>query len=361
MIYFDNNATTKLSKHAAEKMLEMWEFAANPSSSHSFGRKARVNVEKARNKILQFLKTDKHKLIFTSSGTEANNLILSNFADKKILISSIEHPSIYEYSKYNNNVDLLSVDQNGLINLDDLQSKLYANHYDLVSVIYANNETGVIQNIQEIARISHQFGTLIHSDISQAVGKLEFSIQDLCIDFATFSAHKFYGPVGCGGLLHKSDFHIKPQILGGGQEMGIRSGTENLAAIVGAAAAIDDVIFDDHTLKLRNYMENEITNFTPNSVIFGKEVARLPNTSMITMPNVDFNIQVMQFDLEGIAISSGSACSSARITESRILSAMDIDKKIAKEAIRVSLGKENSKKEVDRFIEVWKKLSLKQI
>jgi cysteine desulfurase len=360
MIYFDNNATTKLSKRSAEKMLEMWEFASNPSSSHSFGRKARVNVEKGRNKILQFLKTDKHKLVFTSSGTEANNLILSNFAGKKILISSIEHPSIYEYSKYNN-VDLLRVDHNGLINLDDLQSKLSENHYDLVSVIYANNETGVIQDIQEIARITHQFGAVIHSDISQAIGKFEFSIQDLCIDFATFSAHKFYGPVGCGGLLYKSDFHIKPQILGGGQEMGMRSGTENLAAIAGAAAAIDDIIFDDHTLKLRNYLENEITNFNPNAVIFGKEVARLPNTSMITMPNVDFNIQVMQFDLENIAISSGSACSSARITESRILSAMNIDKKIAKDAIRVSLGKENSKKEVDRFIEVWKKLSLKQI
>ena len=356
MIYLDHNSTTKLSHRTIEHMLEVWQLASNPSSSHALGRKARAIIEKARNNILDFFQTKKHKLVFTSSGTEANNLILSNFANTKILISSIEHPSIYEHSKYNRNIDFVEVDINGLINLDDLRNKLKASKYSLISVIYANNETGVIQNTKEIAKIAHEFKIMIHTDLTQAVGKIPIDLEDLGVDFATFSAHKFHGPVGCGGLLYRSDFHIKPQIFGGGQEMGIRSGTENLAAIVGTSCAIEEVSFDDHIKNLRDDLEAQIVNFAPDAKIFGQKVNRLPNTSMISMPNVNFNIQIMQLDLANIATSSGSACSSARITNSRILKAMNVEDEIAECAIRVSLGRDNTKEEIDQFIAIWKKL-----
>jgi cysteine desulfurase len=349
MIYFDNNATTKLSKNAFTKMLEVMQDHSNPSSAHSLGRKARILVEKSRSKILDFLGTKKHKLVFTSSGTEANNLILSNFAKEKILISSVEHPSINSLV-----TNCVNVDTNGLLNLEELRKKLSSENYKLLSVIYANNETGVLQNIKEIAKIAHEFGCMLHSDLSQAIGKIPCDLEYLGIDFATFSAHKFHGPIGCGGLIYRSDFHIKPQIIGGGQEMGMRSGTENISAIVGASAALEDVIFDDYVKNLRDHLESEILKAAPDAIIFGKEANRLPNTSMISMPNVDFNIQVMQFDLEDIAISSGSACSSARITGSRILAAMNIEEKIAKTAIRISLSRENNMEEVGRFVEVWR-------
>jgi cysteine desulfurase len=406
MIYFDNNATTKLSENALAKMLEVMQEHSNPSSAHSLGRKARILVEKSRSKILDFLRTKKHKLVFTCSGTEANNLILSNFAKEKVLISSVEHPSIYSHCEEVKNrrttasslremslrgaigdaaisefleeskikhltkppgitshslamTCIVNVDTNGRLNLAELREKLSSGNYKLLSVIYANNETGVLQNIKEIAKIAHEFGCMLHSDLSQAIGKIPCDLEDLGIDFATFSAHKFHGPIGCGGLIYRSDFHIKPQILGGGQEMGMRSGTENVPAIIGAAAALEEVVFDDYVKNLQDHLESEILKSAPDAVIFGKEANRLPNTSMISMPNVDFNIQVMQFDLEDIAISSGSACSSARITGSRILAAMNIDERIAKSAIRVSLSRENNMQEIERFVEVWRRLSLR--
>ena len=357
MIYLDNNATTKMSKNAIKAMFDIAESAAyNPSSAHTLGREAKAKLEKSRKNFLDILHADSHKLIFTSSGTESNNLLISNFIDKQIFISSVEHPSIDELHHYYDNIFIIPVSKDGLIDLEYLESKLESEDIKLVSVIYANNETGIIQDIKKISDLAHKYNSYIHSDITQVIGKIDISISDLGLDFATFSSHKFHGPNGCGGLIYPDNFIPTAQIFGGGQELGFRSGTENLAAIIGAETALDEIEINDEIKNLRDYLENEILNISPDTIIIGKDVPRLPNTSMISMPDVDFNTQIIKFDLEDIAISSGSACSSARITESRILTQMNIDKEISRCCIRVSLSKDNTKKEIDRFISVWKKI-----
>lgn len=364
MIYFDNNATTKIEPEVLQEMMRI-NCAFNPSSAHYAGREAKALIEKTRKALLSFLKIDSssHGVIFTASGTEANNLILNNYKNHKIFISATEHASLYHWKKYYpNNIFLVNVDEEGVIDLDHLRYLLDSHSDDkiLISVMAANNETGVVQPLDKIIAIAKKYKSIyLHSDAVQVIGKEEFSANGL--DFITISAHKFGGPVGCGALVYNKSLHLEPQIIGGGQEFGFRSGTENVMAIVGMAKAIEllptRLIKKPEILKMRNYLEDTMLNIAPNRVIvFAKNSKRIANTSFFATIGLDYNIQLMKFDLSGIAVSTGSACSSGKISASHVLKAMLISEEITKSAIRVSLSHLNNYEEIDKFVNVWKSM-----
>lgn len=358
-IYMDYNATSIMNENVKNSILELLSLPLNPSSIHSFGRDARSMVETARKNILELLGVSRnYNLTFVSSGTEANNLIINSFKESRILISSTEHPSILEHSKFMNNIDLLEVDNNGIIKLDLLTNWLKQNPSSLVSVMLANNETGVIQPLSEIANLVHKYGSFIHSDIVQAPSKIKLDIENLDLDFATISAHKFGGAVGIAALINRSIYSIKPQIIGGGQEKGVRSGTQNVAGIVGfGVAALDamDLSINTEVLELRNLLEEELIRLDPSIIIFGKNVDRLPNTSMISSRNISSKERVILFDMNGIEISNGSACSSGSVKSSHVLRAMGFSNEDVGGAIRVSLGRNNKKEDIYKFINIWRK------
>jgi cysteine desulfurase len=348
-----------------ELMVELLGMPYNPSSIHAYGRQAKNIIEEARENILKSFdlsRYDGYTLTFTSSGTEANNLVLNNFKDEQILISSIEHPSILEKKHYADNIIEIKVGSNGIVDLADLEISLKSlkGRKVLISVMFANNETGIIQPIKDIAVIARQYGAYIHSDMAQAIGKVNVDIKDLDLDFITISSHKFGGPIGAGALIRKEKIHLKADIIGGGQEKGVRSGTENIAAIAGFAEACkytkEMAKSMENIVKFRDKMEREILNIDPEIKIIGQNTLKLPNTSLIIMPNVDSTIQLMNFDLAGIAVSSGSACSSGKVGSSHVLKAMKIPEKLAKCAIRVSLSYDQAEDDITYFIESWKNI-----
>ncbi len=358
-IYLDYNATSIMLDDVKNAMLECASSPLNPSSIHSFGRSAKASIEKARGEVMSLVGLNMHKgnysLIFTSSGTEANNLMMHNFTKGRILISKVEHASILKHRDYKDNIDLLAVDKNGIIQIDQLEDWLEKNSGadNLVSIILANNETGIIQPMKEIVDLVHKYGALIHSDITQAPGKIDVDIESLGLDFATLSGHKFGGPTGVGALIHKTKHYIQAQIIGGGQERGSRSGTENVLAIVGcgvaAARAKASLVKNyEHMKTLRDLLEGEL-----GEVVIGSEVTRLPNTSMIVMPGVEANQQLIAFDMRGFAVSTGAACSSGKVKSSHVLKAMAVDDKDLNCAIRVSFGPDNTIADVYIFIKAW--------
>lgn len=367
MIYLDYNSTSIMVDEAKAAMMNCTSSPLNPSSIHSFGRKAKALMEDARGGVMSLLGQEIYKsdysLIFTASGTEANNLMLYNFSAGRILISAAEHVSILKHLEYKNNIDLLQLDSDGLVRMDLLEKWLEQNQgsNNLVSIMLANNETGVIQPIKKIADLVHKYGTLLHSDIAQAAGKIEVDIALLGLDFATLSGHKFGGPIGGAGLIHKTKYHIRAQILGGGQEKSSRSGTENVAAIVGFGAAARKSKIDlrhnmQHMKELRDMLESKI-----KTVVLGDKAERLPNTSMMVMPGVLAAQQLIAFDMRGIAVSSGAACSSGKVKSSHVLKAMGVEEKIADSAIRISFGPHNKKEDVERFVKAWKEISNREI
>jgi cysteine desulfurase len=361
MIYLDHNSTTHLSLRAKEAMLRFTDKPLNPSSVHSLGRNAKFILEEARSAILRSLNFEKdYNLLFTSSGTEANNLVMKNFYTTEILISAVEHFSIYLHKKYNSAIKVINVDHNGLLDIEHLESLLQnVRPGALISVIYVNNETGVIQNLHDVIKVAKNFQALVHSDFSQALGKTNFQSKRYDLDFITVSGHKFGGPHGCAGLLYKKNLQLAPEIIGGGQERGLRSGTENVFAAIGMAEAAKELEDLEHLVyveTLRNKLEQNILSHCPDIQIASKNAARACNTSMIMMPNAASQLQLVQFDLRGFAISSGSACSSGKIDTSHVLLAMNYSKKQASNAIRVSLNKHNTYDEIDGFCQTWKEI-----
>lgn len=367
-IYLDYNATSIMDQKVSELMINMLHksISYNPSSIHYDGRNARVIMEEARQEIAKNLSIDYKKnnthIIFTSSGTEANNLALNNFKSHILLIGSTEHVSIMD----NNHLSqiIIEVNNNGLINSEDLRSLLKENAGPkLVSIMLANNETGVINNIKELSEIAHQEGAVFHCDGSQAFGKIKVDFNDLGCDLLTISSHKCGGPVGAAALIANKNLVLKPSIKGGKQEQGLRAGTENLLAISGfgmAAKYCDEKIRKFNEISaLRDFMEQEILKAAPEAIIIGSKAPRLPNTSSIRMPNVKSEEQLIRFDLAGISISAGSACSSGRIASSHVLRAMKIDEKIANEVIRVSLGLKTTKEQIEKFVKLWKEIYIK--
>ena len=360
-IYFDHNATYPVHRNVIELMSEVMKEPINSSSIHSLGRKGKALIEQARERIQSLLNAhyNEYKVVFTSSGTEANNLALKGLPLCEVMTTTIDHPSVLNVV----GEGAIPVDSNGLVILNELENALkLSNKTILVSIILANNETGVIQPIKELAKLIHQYGALIHTDATQATGKIPLDIVDLGVDMITITGHKFGGPIGAAALIFRNDIDLKPMIVGGGQEYRLRAGTPNVAAIAGFGLAAE--IAKDYNWKdiegLRNYIEDSIVRENSKSIVFSKNTNRLPNTSSFTMPGVKNITQVIHFDMNGIAVSAGSACSSGRADLPYVQMGMGYSKDVAETAIRVSLGLDSTKSEAEKFISTWKTLSNKK-
>lgn len=355
-IYLDYNATSPIRADVIQKMVEVMEQGGNPSSVHASGRRARNIVEDARRQVAALAGSKPQEIIFTSGGTEANNMVLHGFADRRLIISAGEHDSM-RAAEGATDVKLLP---SGLVDLAHLKELLERDARPaLVSIMLANNETGVIQPIVDIAEIVHGAGGVLHTDAIQAFGKISFNFKELGVDLMTLSSHKIGGPQGVGALILREGLVMKPLQKGGGQELGRRGGTENVAGIAGFGLAAEQARAElDQYLRLatlRDQMEGEILQ-NSDGVIFGQDATRLPNTACIQMPGVPSELQVMNFDLAGIAVSAGSACSSGKVKASHVLTAMGHDEETASQSLRVSMGRETTEKDVDTFVQAWKKL-----
>lgn len=348
-------------------MTAAFDVAGNPSSIHQAGRAARAVVEDAREAVAAMVGASPANVVFTAGGTEANALALRGIARamkcSAVWCSAIEHPSVIA-----NMTDLdsfLPVNANGILDLNILAQRLAAHKAPvLVSVMLANNETGVIQPIAEIARLVHDAGGYVHCDTVQAPGRLAFSLADLGVDALTLSAHKFGGPKGVGALAYRTGLTITPIFEGGGQEKSRRSGTENVVGIAGfgaAAKALPKTMSHTQRLEtLRNALEARIIQSIPGAVIHGKAAKRLPNTMCVSIPGVPSQTQVIQLDLAGICVSTGSACSSGKVSLSHVLKAMGVADELTASAIRVSLGPESTEADANAFLDAYIPLALKQ-
>jgi cysteine desulfurase len=354
-IYLDHNATTILNPVVKKAMAEMGDEPLNASSIHAFGREAKKILEVARSNIAKAVGVDeKYEVVFTATGTEANNIALKGFKNFEVITTTIEHPSVLQVVGQG----LIPVDKNGIVDLVALEEILKTGKKYLVSVIFANNEVGVIQPIKEIIDLVHKYNGIIHSDATQAFGKISLDISELDLDLITISAHKMGGPQGAAALVFKKNLPVHALMQGGGQEFRIRPGTQNLNAIHAFGVAASLINLNDYAklAELRDYLESEIMQVCQDIAFFSKDVARLPNTSSFTMPNVSNETQLIHFDTNGFAISAGSACSSGRIGLSTTQMNMGYSEEIARTAIRISLGIGNTKQQIDKFVSCWREL-----
>jgi cysteine desulfurase len=361
-VYLDYNATAPVKPAVAEVVADALLATGNPSSVHSFGRDARRRVEDAREQVAGLIECAPEDVVFTAGGTEANNTALRGAGRPVIITSAIEHPSVLRTAEaLAETVVLVPVDEQGVIDSSVLDVAL-AEHGPnaLVSIMLANNETGVIQPISTIAERAHAHGALIHCDAVQAPGRIPLSFEALGVDLMSLSAHKFAGPKGVGALVLGGSCEVEPLIHGGGQERGRRGGTENAAGIVGfgkaAELAKDDLAQADEIAALRDRLEARLRETEPEIHVFSASADRLPNTSCVTMPGVQSETQVMGLDLAGAAVSAGSACSSGKVEPSHVLRALGAPDGVAGCAIRVSLGWATTERDIDRFLKAWRAL-----
>jgi cysteine desulfurase len=369
-VYLDWNATTPLRPEARAAMAAAWDFCGNPSSVHAEGRQARRLVEEARAAVAGAVGALPRNVVFTSGGTEANALALtpglrrgSGLPVERLLVSAIEHTSVLAGGRFPTEaIGIVGVSSAGLLDLDRLRAKLGGGPPALVSVMLANNETGAVQPVAEAAEIVHAAGGLLHVDAIQALGKISFDIKALNADLVTVSGHKIGGPKGVGAVaLAEGVRGLEPWLRGGGQELGHRAGTENVAGIAGFGAAAKAAMgareSDAIRLEsLRNRLERGLRE-TTGTIVFSGEVRRLPNTTLFTVPGLKAETAVIGFDLEGIAVSSGSACSSGKVQPSHVLKAMGFSREIAEGAVRLSLGWSTSPADIDRCLKAWRKLA----
>lgn len=351
-IYLDCNATTPLKPAVIAAMSAVLGEVGNASSVHRFGRVARRMVEDSRAEVAQLVGAAPRQVIFTSGGTEANSQVLAG-ETRRVLVSAIEHDSVLKAA----DAEFIPVDSDGRVDVAALETMLATSGCDTtIAVMLANNETGVIQPIADVARIAKAHRAHVHCDAVQAAGKIAIDMAALGVDTLTLSAHKFGGPQGVGALIVRDGVEIAPLLVGGRQEHGRRAGTENVAAIhgFGVAAALARRELDGmNTLaQRRDAMEAQLRQATP-AVVFSSGAARLPNTSCIAMPGVSAETQVMAFDLAGIAVSAGSACSSGKIQPSHVLQAMGVAPALAGSAIRVSAGWSTTAAQTEKFVEQW--------
>lgn len=364
-VYFDHNSTTAIKPQVLEAMMPfMVNQHGNPASQHSYGRQAREAIEQARQQVAQAIGAQASQVIFTASGTEANNFaitgIASNMDQTQILTSSIEHPCVSRpalaMQQRGWQAHSIKADADGNIDYRDLQRRLEV-PTDLVSVMLANNETGAIQNIEKVVELATRKKVFVHTDAVQALGKINVDFSALGVHAMTISSHKIGGPLGAGALILNKRVDIQPLLHGGGQEKGLRSGTENIAAIVGfgAACAIAKQSvhqFTSHTLLLRQSLEIGLQAL--NAVIFAHKTKRLSNTSFFAFKNIDGETLVTALDKLGFAVASGSACSSANGQPSHVLLAMGVDPYLARGAIRVSFNTDNTLTQVKDFLKALK-------
>jgi cysteine desulfurase len=367
--YFDWNASAPLRAEAHSAMDAALALTGNASSVHAEGRAVRRLVEEAREQVALLVGADKKNVVFTSGATEANMLALTpalEIARRKerrdrLFVSAIEHPSVRSGGRFPMEaVEELPVTVEGILDLGALKDAIKKATRPLVSVMLANNETGVVQPILQIAEIVHAASGVLHVDAAQGAGRIDCDIAQLAADVISISSHKLGGPQGAGALVCRGDLHIaEPLIRGGGQERGQRAGTESVAAIAGfgAAAAAARVTDAARMLALRDRLEAGIKAVTTQAVIFGAKAPRLPNTTSFAVRGVKAETAIIAFDLKGIAVSSGSACSSGKVQSSHVLAAMGAEPALVRGGIRVSLGWSTTETEVDHFIETWNVLA----
>lgn len=360
--YFDHNATTPLDERVLQAMFPYFrEHYGNASSRHEYGRSARQAVDDAREQVAAAVGAQPAQVYFVSGGTEGNNLLIKGAAARcqpsQIALSALEHPSVtkpaQELSEHGWKVRKLAVDDTGRLALEDLKSALHE-PTGLVSVMLANNETGVMQDVATVAEMARGAGAIVHTDAVQALGKMAVSFATLNVHAMTLSAHKIYGPKGIGALVLDKCLDIKPQITGGEHEKGLRAGTENVPAIVGfgaacALAASRLVELPPRLRQMRERMDRGLRAM--GAVLFGDGVERLANTSYFAFPGIEGETLVMALDRAGFALASGSACSSGGTDPSPVLLAMGIERDLARCAVRISLGKDNEMGQVERFLQ----------
>jgi len=370
-VYLDNNATTPLHPMVKDAIKKGMEIYGNASSFHFFGRLARKEIEKARELVAQSINANPDEIIFVGSGSEANNTVLNVYScaliscnkdscKKAILTSTIEHPCILETAKclrdLNNKIIFNNVDEKGRIKLDELESHLKKGNIGLVSIMMANNEIGTIQDIKEISRIAHKYGAFVHTDAVQALGKIKVDVKELDVDYLSLSAHKIYGPKGVGALYIRNKVPFCPYIRGGHQEKGRRAGTENTLGIIGFGKAVE-VMQEEYEENVKKYLllkeklKQGIREKISDVNFNGDPVNSLPNTLNVSFYGCEGEAVLLYLDLEGIAVSTGSACSSGSLEPSHVLLATGIDVERAHGSIRFSIGRENTEEDIDYVLE----------
>ncbi len=352
--YLDYNATAPVRPEVVFRMHALEGLPLNASSVHAYGRQAKMIIEEARAAVAVAVSAFPAEVVFTASGTEANNWALKSVSDHKLIVSSIEHSSVHKPAK-NSAVQFIPVTHDGVLDCEALKKFLPSKEKFLVSVMLANNETGVIQPIRDIADIVHTKGGLLHCDAIQALGKIPVDFSLLGCDLMSISAHKMGGPVGAAALIIKNGVALPAFFSGGGQELGRRAGTENVPAIAGFARACE-LIDLSQMQTLRKWLNKFEDSVLEKAAVIGKSAARLPNTTCISMPGFNAEAQLISFDLAGIAVSAGSACSSGRIEPSHVLRAMQISDDVASTAIRISAGWNTSLQDVEAVSAQWNKL-----
>jgi cysteine desulfurase len=374
-IYLDWNATAPLRVQARAAVAEALSACGNPSSVHAEGRAVRRRIEEARESVAALVAAEPRNVVFTSGGTEANMMALSPFLGTSpeaaprdcLVVSAIEHPSVLAGGRFPRDaIETVPVAADGRLDLSALARLLAARgrQRPLVSVMLANNETGVVQPVSQVAALTQAAGGLCHVDAIQAVGRISCNINELRADLLTLSGHKIGGPKGVGAIIKRDQgLHFSdPLIKGGGQERGARAGTENVAGIVGfgAAASAARLGLAQESARmavLRDRLEAGLKARMPGAVVFGVDAERLPNTTLFAVPGIKAETAVIALDLDGVAVSSGAACSSGKVQPSHVLAAMGVPALLAQGAIRVSLGPTTTESEVDRFLDAWIRLS----
>ena len=370
IVYLDNAATTKMSGKVIEEMTKSFsENYGNPSSVHTFGQRAKSVVERARHIIAQNLKAETTEIVFTSGGAEGNNLVIRGFLKankdkgKHIITSKIEHSTVLKTFEQLENegyeVSYISVDENGAVDIEELKQELRENTA-LVSIMFVNNETGVIQPIKEIGEILAERNIFFHTDAVQAIGKLEILPKNLKIGALTATAHKFYGPKGAGFVFIDKKYSLEKEIWGGSQERNRRAGTENVHGILGLGVALEEVYENLEEMlekedKLQNYLENklktEIKKLSKKIRVNGEKTNRIKTTTNVYIEGVDIQMLLVALDLRGICISGGSACMSGSLENSHVLKAMGLTDEELKGSFRISIGKDTTIEEIDYFVE----------
>lgn len=373
-VYLDHAATTPTDPRVVEEMLPYFNHTfGNPSSVHHFGREAKEGVERARERVAKALGSQPEEIIFTSGGSEADNLAIKGVAwayqdkGRHIITSTIEHHAVLDVCHYLEKngfrVTYLPVDKDGLVDPHAVEEAITPETI-LVTIMHANNEVGTIEPIAEIAAVAHRHGVLVHTDAVQSVGQIPFTVEELGVDLLSLSAHKFYGPKGVGALYCRKGTRLTPLVHGGGQERGRRSGTENVPGIVGLGKALELAVAEmeeryQHLLTLRERLIQGLFKSIDEIRLNGHPTKRLPGNVNISVNYVEGESLLLNLDLEGIAASTGSACASGSLQPSHVLLAMGIPREIAHSSLRLTLGRENTVEDIDYVLEVMPQIVTK--